>query len=499
MNKHIVIIWWGACWWTAALYFAQKYQSADITIIDSSEYQPLGVGESTVPFVKDFYNNLWIDDTKVLRDVWATYKIGICFEWWWWVQQWVWKDIYAHPFGLKKSLLTHTYDSIPFSYLFSHFYKDIDLENVVDEYSIAMSRWLWPYFKNTQEPLEYAYHVHAENFAEVLKESTLTYSNVTHVHESVVSVIQEDTWYILTVHTDTWKIIKGDLFIDCSWFHRVLLQNFAESPFLPYTDELLCDSAVVCRSSFPKNQDMPNNYTTSTTMKYWWRWSIPLQKHQGNGYVYSSKFLDPQEACRELCHELWDKYAQESIHHLRFTPGRCSQSWVQNCIWLWGAYGFIEPLEATGIYVFCKQLELVGRVLWAEGSSDTEAIISYNTRIAEEVDNIKDFIVFHYYTSCRDDTPFWNFYQGELSTFSPSFQEKVDFLQHNYLSASFDKLLGFSLFNYKHYTRILYGNRGLSLLWENCIDVVPQGFGIDIQKKLYSIKENIGQLLRNRY
>ena len=92
-----------------------------------------------------------------------------------------------------------------------------------------------------------------------------------------------------------------------------------------------------------------------------WRWAIPLTTRIGNGYVYSSRYLDRDQAERELRIALGLTDADGPARHLEMKVGRLERSWTANCLAMGLAQGFIEPLEATALYLAkCLMLSMPG-------------------------------------------------------------------------------------------------------------------------------------------
>ena len=157
------------------------------------------------------------------------------------------------------------------------------------------------------------------------------------------------------------ETIAGDLFIDCSGFRGLLIEETLHTGYLDFTQWLPCDRAlaVPCENVGP-----PTPYTRSTAREAGWQWRIPLQHRTGNGYVYSSQYISDDEAAATLLANL-DGRALAEPRPLRFTTGRRKKAGTRmSSRSAWRA-AFIEPLESTSIHLIqsgiSKLLELFPR------------------------------------------------------------------------------------------------------------------------------------------
>src|SRR6185437_11585049 len=151
---------------------------------------------------------------------------------------------------------------------------------------------------------------------------------------------------IASVSTRDGETIRADMFVDCSGFGGLLIQQALATPFVSYADVLFNDAAVALPS--PIEGAIPCE-TVSTALRNGWAWKIPLTNRYGNGYVYSSRFCTADEAERELRQHLGLLDSDTPARHLKMRCGRVAQHWNRNCLANGLSQGFIEPLEATAL------------------------------------------------------------------------------------------------------------------------------------------------------
>jgi hypothetical protein len=158
---------------------------------------------------------------------------------------------------------------------------------------------------------------------------------------------------------------------------------------------------------FPTEPDEnPEPQTISTALKYGWAWKIPLTTRFGNGYVYSSKYVDDDEAEREFREHLGLLDADVEARRLRFRVGRVKEHWAKNCLAVGLSQGFIEPLEATALDMV---QETVFRFIEAANNGDMtdQYRKEFNAYVDRRFDAVRDYIVCHYRINTRSDTDYW--------------------------------------------------------------------------------------------
>jgi len=399
--RSIVIVGGGTAGWSTAAMLAERYknQGLKIILVESSSIPTVGVGEATVPGILAVHKNLKISEREFLKVTNATLKLGIEF------QDWNCRGgRFFHPFS-QFGMPIQNVDFHQYWVKLKHAGSSVKLE----EYSLCAALAKKGKFalpdNNSGNPLSwygYAYHFDAALYAKFLKEYAQK-RGVKCVDAKVVSTSQHhDTGYIRSVNLDTGSKVEADLFFDCTGFKSVLLSGVLGVEYIDWSHWLPCDRAIVAQSESGR---VLNPLTVSTAMNAGWRWRIPLQNRTGNGYVYASSYLDDQKALDEFLPSIQEPLITQP-RVIRFKAGMRKVFWEKNCVAIGLSSGFIEPLESTSISLMHTGVDKVITAM-PELMVTQEAQVTANNENSMEYERIRDFIIFHYYASKREDTDFW--------------------------------------------------------------------------------------------
>jgi tryptophan halogenase len=254
--------------------------------------------------------------------------------------------------------------------------------------------------QNQLEVFDWALHFDAALFARLMRETAETLG-VNRVEAKVKSV-QKSKEDIGALILESGELISGDLFIDCSGFKAELIGKALEVDYLDWSNYLLCDSAIAVQT---EKAGEISNKTISKAKSAGWQWRIPLTTRMGNGYVYSSKHINDEDAELEFLSSL-EGDMTSALRRFKFTPGRRANAWQSNCVSIGLSSGFLEPLESTSIALIETAIaKLIDLIPDNQISSDTAKKFNYATAL--EYERVRDFIIMHYVLSQRDDTQFW--------------------------------------------------------------------------------------------
>lgn len=399
----IVIVGGGTAGWMTAAALSTLYANNNfqITLIESKEIGSIGVGEATLPHMKDFNTRLGISEVDMMEKTKATFKLGIKFVDWGKLG-----TDYYHPFGIYGTAQNTT----SFYDLYSRINQEKEIADLSDySYAIALCKQnKFELFSNEANCIsstyKYAYHFDASLYAEYLRVFCKN-KGVSEIDGKIDYVERDnDSGNILSVRLAGGQIISGDFFFDCSGLRSLLLSKTLEVEFEDWSKWLVCDRAIALPSeTLP---DLPP-YTTSTAKEGGWQWKIPLQHRTGNGYVYSSAFLSDQKAVDSLVESVGGQ--SSAIPRLiKFKSGRYKKSWVNNCLAIGLSSGFLEPLESTSIYLIQAAIINFTKLFSVSPSYEVESK-EFNRFMDVEYDRIRDFLILHYHLNDWKDSELWNY------------------------------------------------------------------------------------------
>lgn len=400
--QNVVIIGGGTAGYMSAAALARTFgDRVNITIIESETIGIIGVGEATIPPIKLFNAMLGISEQEFMRETKASFKLGIRFKNWGGLG-----EDYFHPFGVYG--LRPEMGPFP-QFLFKLQQEGHNLK--LEDYSLctiaAKFGKMDAQSQDSQSAfstLGSAYHFDAILYANFLRK----YCEKRGVRriEAIVTQVNQDpmTGHINSVETDKQNTIDGDLFIDCTGFKGLLIEETLKSGYSDWSHWLPVNRAVAVPCENVKDI-VP--YTISTAHEAGWQWRIPLQHRIGNGYVFSDHYTPIEQATQLLMNNLDAKPLAEP-RVLKFTTGRRKAFWAKNVVAIGLASGFLEPLESTSIHLIQSGINKLLQH-WPDKNWSPANIDYYNKKIGNDFEHIRDFIILHYHATKRDDAPMWQY------------------------------------------------------------------------------------------
>jgi tryptophan halogenase len=401
--RKIAIIGGGTAGWMTAAALAKILGPgyADITLVESEEIGTVGVGEATIPQIRTFNTMLGLDEDEFVRRTQGTFKLGIQFRDWGRIG-----DSYFHPFGPFGVDM----EGVSFHAFWLRLNQLDDPARITDYSLQSMAAERGKFMRPIdagRSPLSkiaYAFHFDAGLYAKYLREYSEA-KGVVRAEGRIVDVALRGTdGFVEAVVLEGGRRIEADLFVDCSGFRGLLIEGALKTGYEDWSHWLPCDRAVAVPC---ERVGDPVPYTRSTARAGGWQWRIPLQHRTGNGYVFSSRFIDEAAATEDLLGQL-DGRPLADPRTLRFVTGRRKQSWNRNVVALGLASGFIEPLESTSIHMVQSGIANL-LAMFPTREFDPAETRRYNRVVAHEAERIRDFIVLHYNATQRTDSPLWDY------------------------------------------------------------------------------------------
>lgn len=401
--RKIVIVGGGTAGWMAAAAFSALLEkgAVEITLIESDEIGTVGVGEATIPPLAAFNYMVGIDEDEFLAATQGTFKLGIEFVDWG-----AQGTRYFHPFGPHGQ----DYRAVPFHQFYLRERKHRPLPDIREWSMSGVAAELGRFARPTPESpmplaqLSYAYHFDAGLYAQFLRRYAEP-KGVRRVEGKIVDVtLDTSTGHVQSVTLADGRTIQGELFIDCSGFRGLLIEEKLGTGYEDWSHWLPCDRAVAVPSRLG---GPPEPFTRSTAREAGWQWRIPLQQRMGNGLVYSSDHLSSEDAETLLLNNL-EAESLGSARHLSFTAGRRRLAWNANVISLGLSSGFVEPLESTSIHLVQSGIAKL-LALFPDREFNPVERDEYNRQMQDVFEDVRDFIIMHYKVTRRDDSEFWNY------------------------------------------------------------------------------------------
>jgi len=423
--RKVVIVGGGTAGWMAAAAMSRiigGMPGLSIELVESEQIGTVGVGEATIPQLVLFNQLLGIDEDEFIKATHGTYKLGIEFRDWVRIGH-----RYIHPFGF--------YGPDMKGIEFYHYWlkgRGLGDATPLDAYSISAmaalsTKMMRPRPDLPNSPVSkiaYAFQFDASLYARFLRTRAEAWG-VVRTEGRIVEVAQDaESGFIEAVLLEDGRRIEGDLFIDCSGFRGLLIEQTLRSGFEDWSKWLPNDRAIAIPTE-SSGDETP--LTRATARPAGWQWRIPLQHRVGNGHVYSSAHMSDEDALDLLLANL-DGAPLADPNRLRFKAGYRRQVWVKNVVALGLAGGFLEPLESTSIHLVQSGIARLMTLFPSRRWNDAE-IRRYNERTIREYEDIRDFLVLHYLATQRDDTPYWDYCRNIDPP--PGLAEKLEMFRSN--------------------------------------------------------------------
>jgi tryptophan halogenase len=402
---NIAILGGGSAGWITALLTQAYHPFNRITVIESESIGILGAGEGTTPQFIDFLNKVNIPVSDLIKNCKATIKSGINFENWNGDNK-----KYFHSFGpigqisewddvlIENAIINNIQiDSLNFAK------KAASLEKVGFSFKDIITDNRDP-ISNFNYHCIYALHFDARSLAQYFRKIAEE-RGIIRVEGELQSVVADDCGNIKQIQLKNNKQIDCDFVFDCSGFARLLIGKHFETEWISYNKHLPMNTAL---PFFIEHDDNVSPQTDAIAMKYGWIWKIPVQGRYGCGYVFDSNFINEDQALQEA--EEYFNFELKSPRTFKFEAGTFRDTLVKNCMAVGLSQSFIEPLEATSIFI--SYTNLTDFLIYDGFSSKTESFYKkFNSICLDRNTEVRDFVYLHYITK-RNDSDFWRNFQS---------------------------------------------------------------------------------------
>ena len=414
----LVIVGGGSAGWlTAGLVAAELRRAGSsirVTLVESPDVKPIGVGEGTWPTMRSSLTRMGVSETDFVKACDASFKQGTLFI------DWVHGrgESYYHPFtpprGFPEVDLARYWQPLRDKVAFS---EAVSPQARVCDQCLGPKQIVTPEYASN---LNYGYHLDAGKFASFLQAHCVGKLEVEHVLENVDRIENDEAGDIHALHTASGRVITGDLFVDCTGMRSLLIGEHFGVGFKDMSGVLFNDSALAVQVPRYDGVEPIASVTRSTARAAGWIWDIALPTRRGVGYTYSSCHTDDGEAERVLRAYLAETASPGfsescSPRKISFRPGYREQFWHRNCVAIGLSAGFVEPLEASALVMIELSAKMLGEMMPPNREIMDIVARRFNSRFRGHWERIMEFLKLHYVLSERDDTAYWRDHRDPAS------------------------------------------------------------------------------------
>ena len=449
--KTIAIVGGGTAGWLSAAVIAAYHKSDNpdglkIILVESSDIPTVGVGEGTWPTMKNTVQSIGIKEADLFRHCHAAFKQGGKFV------DWVDGngDFYYHPFTVPLGY--GRIDLAPYVSNICDFAVESNFQHHVCEANLAPRTLSESEYSGTAN---YAYHLDAGAFADLLKKHCIAELGVEHLVATVVDAnLSEDGGIESICFDGDVADLHADLFVDCTGFSSMLLGKKLQTPFISTDEVLFNDTALALQVPHEDEHGALASHTIATAQNAGWIWDIGLTHRRGVGHVYSSEYLSDDQAEHNLYQYLGVKPGSLSPRKISFKSGHREQFWKKNCVAVGMSAGFVEPLEATAIMLVEVSARYIAENMPVDSQTMKITEKRFNSQMNYRWSRIIDFLKLHYMLTKRQE-PYWQAHTDEKSIPDSLKEDLAMWKCRGPINSDFDGVA--ELFPAASYQYVLYG------------------------------------------
>jgi tryptophan halogenase len=464
VNNDILIIGGGTAGWLSAAILAKKLNSKkksgiNVTVIESPDIPIIGVGEGTWPNLRATLHKIGVKETDFIRECDATFKQGAEFVNWAKTPTPNKNESYYHPLG-TVSHSSYDFNLAPYWLLQDKstrlpYDQAVASQVRICQQGLAPKQIVMPEYSAVQE---YAYHLNANKFSTFLKKHCIDNLGVKFVSANVTKIVLDEDDFITHVETDHTdeKQISADFFIDCSGSKGLIIKQTYNIEWQDVTDVLFNDTALAVQVPYPDKKQAIKTHTLSTAQEAGWIWDIGLQERRGVGHVFSSKYISDEKAKQQLIDYIGDDYTDDLvIKKIPIKLGYHKKFWHKNSVAIGMSAGFIEPLEASAIFLFDAAATMIATQFPRDKKQMRYVEQQFNQNFTVRLERTVEFIKLHYCISQRRDTQYW-IDNCDPSSVPERLKQRLEYWKSQ-PPTKFDFDNAWEPFNLDSYLYVLYG------------------------------------------
>ena len=308
--RSFCIVGGGSSGWMAAATMKKAFPECEVSLIQPEGRNIIGVGESTLGHINRFFRFLGLHDKEWMPYCNATYKSSIAFKNFRTGEG----ERFQYPFGridrndYRSDYMTFFELQVKYPHLYppEEFARFFNPNTILAEENKLTSDYISEEMRNWNFGQDTAYHMDSHKFGEYLQKK---FPEVKVYTGNVINATRGETGDVITMNTDSGDRIMADLYIDCTGFKSLILENMMGSKFVSFNDVLFNDTAWSAKVEYSDRIIQMDNYTDCVAMSNGWIWNIPLWDRVGMGYVFSQKYLDPDIAQAEFMGYIAQRYS----------------------------------------------------------------------------------------------------------------------------------------------------------------------------------------------